>query len=74
MSYEKFKAKRNEIESEIIEKELRTKHILSPEDFDYLLYLIDEYSELTRQMLKFIKSKEKESDRECIADFFKLDK
>jgi hypothetical protein len=58
MTYEQFKAKREEIESEIHKANLRLKSIFTAEDYDYLLYFLDEYEELIRQMLQYIKSKE----------------
>lgn len=69
MSYQKFKQKRDEIESEIYKGSYRTKKILSSElsaeDFNILLYFIDEYEELT------INDKE---DDKWLAQFFILDK
>lgn len=82
MSYQEFKQKRDEIESEIYEGNYRTKKILSAEDFDMLLYFIDGYEELIRELLLYVKEK----DRKCIRDkeweeddkwltqFFTLDK
>lgn len=69
MSYQKLKQKWDEIESEIYKGSYRTKKILSSElsaeDFNILLYFIDEYEELT------ISDKE---DDTWLAQFFILDK
>ena len=58
MNYQELKQKKNQIVAEIHGGNYRTKKILSSEDFDMLLYFIDEYEELTRQMLQCIKQKE----------------
>lgn len=71
MSYQEFKQKRDEIESEIYQGNYRTKKILSSElsrelnaeDFDMLLYFIDEYEELIRKLLLYVKEKDRKGIR-----------
>jgi len=74
MNYQKLKQKKDQIVAEIHDGSYRTKKILSAEDFDMLLYFIDEYEELTRQMLQYIKQKETndEEDRKWLESYLSL--
>lgn len=58
MNYQTLKQKRNDLILEFHDSNLQKKDILCIEDYDKLLRFIDEYEDLTCQMLQYIKEKE----------------
>lgn len=61
MSYQTFKQKRDDLVTQFHDSNLQNKDILCIEDYDKLLRFIDEYEELTRQILQFIKQLESDN-------------
>lgn len=60
MDYKTLKQKRNDLVVDFHDSDLQNKDILCIEDYDKLLKFIDEYEELTCQMLQCIKQLESE--------------
>lgn len=56
MTYQDFRNKRDELVTELDNTDLRVRDIITPIDYDCLFYFIEEYEELTRQMLQYIKT------------------
>lgn len=58
MDYQTLKQKRSDLIVEFHDSNLQNKDILCIEDYDKLLRFIDEYEDLTRQLLQHIKQLE----------------